>query len=362
MLRKPEDVGHNVTIGPPMSNTTLYILDGEFQPAPVGVPGDLYIGGDGNARGYLAMPDLTAECFGPNPHGGPGERIYRTGDVARWLPDGTAEVFLGRRDFQVKIRGFRVELGEIESVLASHPDVAKAIVLVQEEPSGKRLAACVQVRTGAALEAEALRAHLRARLPEFMVPAAFVLLASIPLTAHNKVDRAALRALVPGAGPAAGVAYVAPRSPAEEVLAKLLGGRPAAPAGGRLGQLLRPRGPLAPGDAAALARVRGVSLRPADPDAVRRPDPGGFRRGRAGQGRWRPPGPGRGDRPRAPAGGGAFARRGAAPPGWRSGARRHHVQKIAVLGSLNPIRSEIVERCCPRRDAFTAWTSLPLKK
>jgi amino acid adenylation domain-containing protein len=226
LLRRPEEVGSNVTIGPPISNTTLYILDGEFQPVPVGVPGDLYIGGDGNARGYLAMPDLTAECFLPNPHAAaPGERIYRTGDLARWRPDGSAE-FLGRRDFQVKIRGFRVELGEIESVLAGHPDVQEAIVLVQEESSGKRLAACVQLRPGAAApDAEALRAHLRARLPEFMVPAAFVLVAKFPLTAHHKVDRAALRALVPGAGagPAA-AAHVAPRTDVEQVLADLWAG------------------------------------------------------------------------------------------------------------------------------------------
>jgi amino acid adenylation domain-containing protein len=223
ILRRPEEVGANVTIGPPMSNTTLYILDAEFQPVPVGVPGDLYIGGDGNARGYLAMPDLTAECFGPNPHGAPGERIYRTGDLARWRPDGTAE-FLGRRDFQVKIRGFRVELGEIESVLASHPDVSKAIVLVQEEAAGKRLSACLQLRPGArAPEADALRAHLRARVPEFMVPAAFVFVEQFPLTAHHKVDRAALRTRLPGAGPATR-AHVAPRNPVEEVLAGLWAG------------------------------------------------------------------------------------------------------------------------------------------
>ena len=227
LLRRPEEVGANVTIGPPMSNTTLYILDAEFQPVPVGVPGDLYIGGDGNARGYLGMPDLTAECFVPNPHAAPGERIYRTGDLARWRPDGTAE-FLGRRDFQVKIRGFRVELGEIESVLASHPDIQEAIVLVQEEVAGKRLSACLQLRAGAkAPEAEALRVHLRTRLPEFMVPAAFVFVEKFPLTAHNKVDRAALRALLPGAGgagAAAAAAYVAPRTPVEEVLAELWAG------------------------------------------------------------------------------------------------------------------------------------------
>jgi amino acid adenylation domain-containing protein len=221
ILRRPEEIGAHVTIGPPMSNTSLYILDRAFQPVPIGVPGDLYIGGDGNARGYLAMPDLTAECFLPNPHPrAPGERIYRTGDLARWREDGTVE-FLGRRDFQVKIRGFRVEPGEIESVLASHPGVQEAIVIVQDEPSGKRLVACVQVRAGVeAPGAEALRAHLRARLPEFMLPAGFVFVASLPLTPHNKVDRVALRALAAGATPEQ-PAYTAPRTDVEEVLAEL---------------------------------------------------------------------------------------------------------------------------------------------
>ncbi|HEX3731196.1 MAG TPA: amino acid adenylation domain-containing protein [Opitutaceae bacterium] len=219
LLRRPEEVGSNVTIGPPLSNTTLYILDSELQAVPPGVPGDLYIGGDGNARGYLGQPELTAESFVPNPHpAAPGERIYRTGDLARWRPDGTAE-FLGRRDFQVKIRGFRVELGEIESVLASHPAVQEAIVLALEEPAGKRLLACLQLRPGQGpAEDEGLRAHLRTRLPEFMVPAAFVRFESFPLTAHQKVDRAALRARAAGAA-AARPAYQAPRTPLEAVLA-----------------------------------------------------------------------------------------------------------------------------------------------
>ncbi|HVW22316.1 MAG TPA: amino acid adenylation domain-containing protein [Opitutaceae bacterium] len=219
LLRTPAEVGSNVTIGPPMSNTTLYILDPEMQPVPPGVPGELYIGGDGNARGYLGQPELTAEAFVPNPHAAaPGERLYRTGDLARWRPDGTAE-FLGRRDFQVKIRGFRVELGEIESVLAAHPSVQEAIVLALEEPSGKRLVACLQPRPGAAPAAdEDLRAHLRARLPEFMVPASFVRFEGFPLTAHNKVDRAALRERAAGSAPAR-PAYLAPRGPLEAVLA-----------------------------------------------------------------------------------------------------------------------------------------------
>lgn len=221
MLRKPADVGYTVTIGPPMSNTTLYILDSEMEPAPIGVPGDLYIGGDGNARGYLALPALTAETFIPNPHARtPGERIYRTGDLARWAPDGTIE-FLGRRDFQVKIRGFRIELGEIESALAAHPAVKEAMVLVIEDrPGDKRLVACVQPRDGATPADADLRTHLRSRLPDFMVPAAFVVLAEFPLNVHSKVDRKALRALIAGAGTGpTRAAYEAPKGPVEETIA-----------------------------------------------------------------------------------------------------------------------------------------------
>ncbi len=221
MLRKPADVGYTVTIGPPMSNTTLYILDSEMEPAPIGVPGDLYIGGDGNARGYLALPALTAETFIPNPHARtPGERIYRTGDLARWAPDGTIE-FLGRRDFQVKIRGFRIELGEIESALAAHPAVKEAMVLVIEDrPGDKRLVACVQPRDGATPTDADLRTHLRSRLPDFMVPAAFVVLAEFPLNVHSKVDRKALRALIAGAGTGpTRAAYEAPKGPVEETIA-----------------------------------------------------------------------------------------------------------------------------------------------
>jgi aspartate racemase len=223
MLRKPADVGYTVTIGPPMSNTTLYILDSEMEPAPIGVPGDLYIGGDGNARCYLALPALTAETFIPNPHARtPGERIYRTGDLARWAPDGTIE-FLGRRDFQVKIRGFRIELGEIESALAAHPAVKEAMVLVIEDrPGDKRLVACVQPRDTATPTDADLRGHLRSRLPDFMVPAAFVVLAEFPLNVHSKVDRKALRALIAGAGTGpTRAAYEAPKGPVEETIAGL---------------------------------------------------------------------------------------------------------------------------------------------
>lgn len=220
LMAKPEDVGYTVTIGPPISNTTLYILDGEMEPVPVGVPGDLYIGGDGNARGYLALPALTAECFVPNPHPAtPGERIYKTGDLARWMPDGTVE-FLGRRDFQVKVRGFRIELGEIESCLAAHPAVKETLILVHEtRPGDKRLIAYVQPRPGPVPSDETLREHVRARLPDFMVPAVIVIVPEFPLTPHNKVDRAALRALSAGASMVR--AHVPPRNPVEETVAGL---------------------------------------------------------------------------------------------------------------------------------------------
>ncbi len=222
IVRKPGEVGYTVTIGPPISNTTVYILDREMQPAPIGVPGDLYLGGDGNARGYLCLPDLTAESFLPSPHAeSPGERIYKTGDLARWMPDGTVE-FLGRRDFQVKVRGFRIELGEIESCLAAHPAVKETLILVHEtRPGDKRLVAYVQPRDRATPPGEEiLRTHIRARLPDFMVPAAFVIVPEFPLTMHNKVDRAALRAL--GSGTTARkAAHVPPRTPLEETVADL---------------------------------------------------------------------------------------------------------------------------------------------
>jgi amino acid adenylation domain-containing protein/non-ribosomal peptide synthase protein (TIGR01720 family) len=196
-------------IGRPIANAQAYILDAHFQPAPVGVSGELYIGGDGLARGYLNRPDLTAEKFIPNPfaalpigcadgEGWGGTRLYKTGDLARWLPDGNIE-FLGRIDQQVKIRGFRIELGEIETVLSQHPDVREAVALVREdEPgnplagAGKRLVAYVVAKQTPSIEE--LRSHLKARLPEYMLPAAFVFLAQLPLTPNGKVDRKALPA------------------------------------------------------------------------------------------------------------------------------------------------------------------------
>src|SRR5438552_11153789 len=208
-----------IPIGRPIANTVVYILDRYLNPVPVGVMGELYIGGVGLARGYLRRPALTAERFVPNPFAEhPGERLYRTGDLARYLPDGNIE-FIGRIDHQVKIRGFRVELGEIESVLAEHPAVREAVVLARGETTDdKRLVAYIVPAERAAPSLSAIRDHLKERLPDYMLPAAVVFLAALPLTPNGKVDRRALPA--PDATrPELASAYLAPRTPVEEVLA-----------------------------------------------------------------------------------------------------------------------------------------------
>ncbi|MFJ8579610.1 amino acid adenylation domain-containing protein [Micromonospora sp. NPDC093277] len=183
-----------VPLGVPIVNTTMYVLTDRLEPVPVGVPGEVYIGGVGVARGYLGRPDLTAERFVPDPYGAPGSRLYRSGDLARWLPDGTLE-FLGRIDNQVKIRGYRVELGEIQARLAAHPHVRDAVVLARESGQGdKRLVAYLVLTAGHRPDPTALRTHLAADLPDYMIPAAFVAIDHIPLTTNGKVDSRALPA------------------------------------------------------------------------------------------------------------------------------------------------------------------------
>ena len=203
-------------IGAPMANTSFYVLDRHRQPVPDGVPGELYVGGAGVARGYHKRPDLTAEKFVENPFG--DGRLYRTGDLVRRHPDGTLE-FLERIDQQVKLRGFRIELGEIESVLAEQPGVAAAVAAVREDvPGDRRLVAYVVPASGSAVELEPLRRVLKAKLPPFMVPSAFMVLDDVPKTENGKLDRKALPA-PDGARPDLGQSYVAPDGPVEEALA-----------------------------------------------------------------------------------------------------------------------------------------------
>uniref|UniRef100_UPI003B3A99E9 non-ribosomal peptide synthetase n=1 Tax=Longimicrobium sp. TaxID=2029185 RepID=UPI003B3A99E9 len=201
------------SIGGPICNTRVYLLDARGEPVPVGVPGELYVGGAGVARGYLGRPALTAERFVPDSFGGePGARLYRTGDLGRWLADGTVE-FLGRVDTQVKVRGYRIEPGEIEARLLGCAGVSEAVVVAHQDGAGNgRLVAYVVGDVDAAI----LREHLRRELPDYMVPSAFVVLQALPLTPSGKLDRAALPAPEHAAGTDA---YVAPRTPTEEVLA-----------------------------------------------------------------------------------------------------------------------------------------------
>jgi amino acid adenylation domain-containing protein len=202
-----------VTIGKPLAGYRIYVLDHCLEPRPVGVVGDLYIAGEGLARGYWKRPALAAERFVADPFGASGARMYRTGDLARWRPDGTLE-FLGRADQQIKLRGFRIELGEIESALKSQPGIAQAAVVVREDgASGKELVGYVVPENGNAPDPVLLRRDLGVRLPDYMVPSAFMVLEALPLTPNGKLNRRALPA------PERPVeSYRAPRTPEEEIL------------------------------------------------------------------------------------------------------------------------------------------------
>jgi amino acid adenylation domain-containing protein len=222
VMTAPNQIDRTVPIGRPVANTQVYILDQSGQPVPVGVCGALYTGGDGLARHYLNQPQLTAERFIENPFSDqPGARLYKTGDQARYLPDGNVE-FLGRLDRQIKIRGFRIELGEIETVLSQHPDIRQAAITVREDtPTYKRLVAYVVAKRTTDDFIIELREFLREQLPEYMLPSAFVWLDALPLTPNGKVDYRALPMPMPPEFVKQQPSFLAPRDSLELRLAKL---------------------------------------------------------------------------------------------------------------------------------------------
>ncbi len=211
--------GAHTPVGGPAGNLRVYVLDGQLEPVPVGVVGEVYVGGTGVGRGYVGEGGWTAERFVPEPFGGrEGARMYRTGDYGRWLWDGQLE-FVGREDQQVKVRGYRIELGEVEAGLLKQEGVGEAVVVARDEGSQKRLVGYVTARPGKALQAEVVRQGLKAVLPEYMVPQSLVVLEALPLTANGKVDKKAL----PAPAPLARTASVAPRDEVETTLTQLWG-------------------------------------------------------------------------------------------------------------------------------------------
>jgi acyl carrier protein len=210
-----------VPIGRPIANTEIYILDRYLKPVPVGVPGELHIGGAGLARGYFNRPELTEEKFIEHPFSDdPRARLYKTGDLARYRADGNIE-YLGRLDQQVKLRGFRIELGEVESVLSQHPAVSQVVVMVwEDEPGDRRLVAYIVPNSGSIPPVSELRDFLKSKLPEYMVPSAFVELDALPLTPNGKVDRKALPAPERRSAEIEKT-FVAPRTPVEQGVADI---------------------------------------------------------------------------------------------------------------------------------------------
>ncbi len=211
-------LGQSIPIGRPIANTRVYILDGQHQPVPIGVVGELYTGGDGVARGYLNRPELNAERFIASPFL-EGEILYKTGDLVRYLPDGNIE-FLGRIDNQVKIRGFRIELSEIEAVLNQHPQVSQGIVIVRQDGSGDKSLVAYVKRSETQVSGNELRSFLKQKLPDYMVPNAIVWLDSFPLTPNGKVDRRRLP--IPDFEQERETNFVAPRTQAETVIANII--------------------------------------------------------------------------------------------------------------------------------------------
>jgi amino acid adenylation domain-containing protein len=211
-----------VPIGRPIANTQTYILDAHLQPVPIGVPGELYVGGVGVARGYVNRPELTAERFIPNGFSDePGARLYKTGDLARYLPDGNID-YLGRMDHQVKIRGFRLELGEIETVLAEHPAVRQTAIITAEDRSGDKRVIAYMVPAREQASVRDLRSFLKRTLPDYMVPSTFVWLDALPLTSSGKIDRGALPSL-DHARPLLEEPFVAPQTPVAQHVAAIWG-------------------------------------------------------------------------------------------------------------------------------------------
>jgi acyl-CoA synthetase (AMP-forming)/AMP-acid ligase II/acyl carrier protein len=219
----PEGSRKTPALGRPIQNMQVYLLDHYGQPAPAGVPGELHIGGVGVAPGYLNRRELTAEKFIPDPFSGShGARLYKTGDLARFLPDGNLE-FLGRTDHQVKIRGFRIELAEIETVLGEHPLVREVAVIAREDaPGDKRIVAYIVLRAGHATDISDLRSHLKHRLPDYMLPSVFVTLESMPLSETGKIDRESLP-MPEQSRPELEHSYAAPATALEKVLADIFG-------------------------------------------------------------------------------------------------------------------------------------------